>query len=229
MPPKAVIDKLKSQYSKVYVAYLDSREVVFRPLTLKEISDFADHVEWSSAEAEEMIVRASVVWPIDFDVVEGVRPGHITSLAENILDKSHFLNPATAQRIYSEEKDKVLRAQEVMKCVILVAKPELGYEVEDLDAMTFQEIAKISAMAEQILMIRKAIQDPNMSINVSMMDLEEEEQPTYEERSSIPYSDDVEAWNDPDVRQVKERGTKSGTATVDDPVAQKLKRAMGEL
>jgi hypothetical protein len=227
MPPKVVIDELKSKYSKIYVAYLDSREVVFRPLTLKEISDFADHVEWSSAEAEEVIVRAAVVWPINFDVVEGARPGHITALAENILEKSHFLNPVSAQRIYDEEKEKALRAQEVMKCVILVAKPELGYEVEELDNMTYQEIAKISAMAEQILMIRKAIHDPNMSINIAMLD--EETVQMAEERSSLPYDDDLDAWNDPEVRKVRERGTKSGTARVDDPVAQKLKRAMGEL
>jgi hypothetical protein len=217
MPTKEIVSRLKEAYGEIYSASFGTQEYVFRPLTLGEYNKLLVS-GMSSAEAEEYAVSCAVVWPDN----PKLRPGTITALANEILDVSSFTNPKKAKAIFEEKRDHAQDVVNVMKSVVLACHAELCLTVQDLDDMTFSQLAEKVAIAEQIIQIKKSIYDPNIELQLEIIDPEEMSEKDRQIQEA-EFEKMRRKQADPDA------SSSFGAARVDDPIAAKLHQALGGL
>jgi len=212
------IQELKEKYGSVYSVGNGVDEYVFRPLTLSEYEHIYTGFK-SSVDAEDYIVDRAVVWP-DEDPLKRMKPGVITSLAEDIMEKSAFTSPALAKIVFEEGRQMAQEAVNIMKAVVLACHSELGLSECDLNDFTFSQLAQKTALAEQIVAIKKSIYDPNLELSLDIIDPDD----VVEADKALQEKEFNKAMSkkDPDA------GTKFGTAPVDDPVAQRLQGAFDD-
>lgn len=215
MPSKQVIAELKEAHGEVYVAAFGSLEYIFRPLTLGEYNKILQS-GMSSAEAEEYAVDCAVVWSPD----SKMRPGTITALANEILEVSSFTNPSRAKAIFEEKRDHAQDVINVMKSVVLACHAELGFNASDLDNMTFSQLAEKVAIAEQVIQIKKSIYDPNIELQLEIIDPDEVSEKD-KKLQEAEFERVKRKQADPDA------SSSFGAARADDPIAAKLHQALG--
>jgi len=175
-------------------------DYVFRALCVGEHSEILRHKDWTAAEAEDYVVMTTILHP-DFHEVENKRAGLISSLAEEVLNLSGYGDVGFARKTMDEARERAAQVVNLMKSFIIAGISV--YTDEDLDKYTFTQLADKVALAEQILEIRQG-------------------------QSILQLIDPAEEQAKEQERLAKEAAKrKDGQATSADPIAQRLKSALG--
>lgn len=166
---------LKEKYGNIYSVEIKGKTFVFRELTFheyKKVMYLRDIDEFSSADIEDAIINFSVVYPDDFDL-NSIPPGNVTSLADRVLDISGITSVQLAKSILEEKRYEVNEVKNLMKAFVLATIS--SYTPEQLEAMTFSELAEKVALSEKIIEIKQAIHNiPSNDISLQLIDPEEE-------------------------------------------------------
>lgn len=196
---------LKQKYGNLYAVNVKGIDVVFRELTFKEYNKILYLREidnFSSADVEDYIIEYTIVYPEDFDLNK-IPPGIVSALAENVLDISGITSAKLAKRILDEKRIEANEVKNLMKAFVLATIS--SYTPDELEAMTFSELAEKVALSEKIIEIKQGINNiqPN-NITLQLIDPEEEMQKEQQKAARHNLSKVI------------------GEASYEDPVAQKL-------
>lgn len=203
LDPEIVLD-LKDKYGPIFTINIKGQTVVFRELTFAEFDYVAllqQSQDGSTVDSEDKIIELAVVYPDNFNI-DNLQAGIVSSLAQEILDASGFSNPKTAKAILEEKRNQAMQVRSLMKAFVLATIST--YKPEDLDEMTYSQLAEKVALAERIIEITQnmhAIQ-PN-DLKLELTDPEEEEK---KKRTAARHN----------------LSKTEGAAKYDDPIAQKL-------
>lgn len=204
MEPEKLYE-IKKKYGSAFAVNVKGQDVVFRELTFDEydkVVEYKNSESKSSADAEDLIISAAVVYPENFNF-EKLPPGLITSLAQEIIDFSGFYSAKLAKSILESKREQAKEVRSLMKAFVLATIP--SYTPEQLDEMTFSQLAERVALSEKIIEIQQSsygIQPTN--IELKLIDPEEEE---LKKKSSAARHN---------------LSKKDGEAAYEDPIAQKL-------
>ena len=201
---KEILD-IKKKYGPVFSAEIKGQEVLFRELTFSEfdeIADLQDLEDGSSVDSEDAIIATAVVYPEDFDI-DRLPAGLVSSLARQILDVSGFSSPKSAKQILEEKRTNAEQVRSLMKAFVLATIKT--YTPEELDHMTFAQLAERVALSEKIIEITQAMHgiEPN-NLKLQLIDPEEEEEK--QKRTAARH----------------DASKTEGAAGYNDPIAQKL-------
>lgn len=197
--------EIKKKHGSVFAVNIKGQEVVFRELTFNEydkVIEYKNNEEKSSVDAEDFIISSAVVYPDKFDFNK-LPAGTISSLAQEIVDFSGFYSPSLAKQILENKRQNANEVRSLMKAFVLATIN--SYKPEDLDEMTFSQLAERVALSEKIIEIQQnsyGIQPTN--ITLQLIDPEEEEQKKKISAARHNLS------------------KKAGEAAYEDPIAQKL-------
>lgn len=203
-PSDEVIREWKDEYGNVYSSSIRGVDYIFRLLTYHEY-DSSQKMD-SEAEAEEYIAKCVLLHPQDIDF-DNEPAGVFSSLAVEVLTLSGFARAAQAQEFLDEGRERVAEVWGVMKSFVLATMP--AYKEEELDHLTFKDMAYKVALSEKII-----------GVNQSAFGVENEISMTIT---------DPEAEAEEEKRQAQKHAVsrKPGQASYDDPIAQKLQESMG--
>lgn len=194
-----------SKYGPIFSAQIRGSEVYFRELTFSEFDSIINiqNMEGNSAvDSEDLIIKTAVVYPEDLNV-DKLPAGIVTSLCQQILDISGFNSPKTAKQILDQKREDAAQVRSLMKAFVLTTIK--GYTPEDLDDMTYSQLAEKVALSEKIIEITQALHsiEPN-NLKLQLIDPEEEEEKAKQ-------------------KAAKHNMAKAqGAAGYEDPIAQKL-------
>lgn len=215
MIPHQIVAQLKERYGQVFFTSDGRNDYAFRPLTIKEFNALAN--EESSVDAEDFAVMHALVYPENIDL-DDMKPGTVSSIAEEILTQSAFTDPKVAKHIFEEKRQLAEDVVNVMKAVVLACYEELRLTEEDVLQLTFAQLSEKVALAEQIIQIRKSIHDPSIELKLEIID--PEEQMEVDKRAQQEEMDKILHSKDPDTKST------FGTARADDPIAKRLHDAL---
>lgn len=244
---KSVVAQLQNEYGEIYWIKVGDKEIAYRALTIqekKQIDSFAD----SSADIEDMYVQEAVVYPRNFDI-DSIKAGHVSALATAIANVSgedidFVLN--TLDKFRQEAEEDVLIS---IKAIIIAAMPALSEEY--LDSLTIRELLLKLVLSEQILTVNQTVNGitkPGFQLYITRAEEIEEEQPK-PQKAKIPVnvdketllrriaSEDRETVNTALTPQVDRQALEAldeellvkaaGYVDSEDPIARKLRQAMG--
>lgn len=204
MEPEKLYE-LKKKYGAVFQTTIKDTEVVFRELTFSEydkISEYQNADGYSSVDTEDLIIECAVVYPEDFNLNK-IPPGMVTSLAQQIVDFSGFYSARLAKNILEEKRDHANQVRSLMKAFVLATIS--SYSPEDLDEMTFSQLAEKVALSEKIIEIQQGINGiESTDLRLELIDPEEEREKERQKAARHNLS------------------KKEGEAEYDDPIAKKL-------
>lgn len=198
-------NSLTSRYGAIFSTQVKNQEIFFRELTFSEFDSIINiqNIEGgSSVDSEDMIIKTAVVYPKDLNV-DRLPAGIVSSLSQEILDVSGFNNPKTAKKILEEKRYSANQVRGLMKAFVLSTIK--SYTPEELDQMTYSQLADKVALSEKIIEITQAMHsiEPN-DLKLQLIDPEEEEEKKKQ-------------------KAAKHNMAKAeGAAQYDDPIAQKL-------
>jgi len=163
------IFELKNTYGNVYSVKIKNYDLIFRELTFKEYDEILylkDLEDYSSADIEDLILNFAIVYPEDFDINK-IPPGNVSSLAQNVLDQSALTSVSLASSILDEKRNQINQVKNLMKAFVLATIST--YSPDELDLMTFSQLAYNVALSEKIIEIRQAmngVQPSNISLQL---------------------------------------------------------------
>lgn len=200
-----LVFKLKSKYGNIYSVNIKNVELIFRELTFFEYEKITYLDEYSGAtyaDVEDFVIQTAIVHPEDFDIYK-IPPGNVSILAQEILDISGFHSAKIAKNIMELKRVQANEVKSLMKAFVLATIT--SYSPEDLENMTFSQLAEKVALSEKIIEIRQGMNGVGPTgILLSLIDPEEEE---LKERE----------------KAVRHNSSKlPGAAEYDDPIARKL-------
>lgn len=206
MVDQAQIDQWKAEYTDVFLVESNQEDYVFRPLTLGEYTAAQNIAKESGIDAEESIVRSAVLHP---DLRDDVPAGVWTSLANEILEVSHFNSPKVMKQMLIDKRDEETNLVTQIKAFIIASIPTCSES--ELDSMTFEELIQKVILAEQIIKVQQAAAGiVGHDIQLTVVDPEEEEQKAKKAAA----------------KHVASKAP--GEAGLNDPIAAKLWAAMGK-
>ena len=200
-----LIFSLKSKYGNVYSIQVKSADLVFRELTFAEYSKimhFEQADQYTYADIEDFILENAIVYPDNFDVNK-IPPGTVSLLSEEILDISGFYSAKIAKAIMESKRLEANEVKNLMKAFVLATIS--SYTPEQLEEMTFSQLAERVALAEKIIEIQQGVNGlESTNISLQLIDPEEEQQKA--------------------VQRAKQHNDSKlpGAAEYDDPIARKL-------
>jgi hypothetical protein len=204
-----VLVELKQKYGPLFATSIKGIDLLFRELTFEEydkIVKIQDGSNFSSADAEDKILETTIVYP-DLKALDRIPAGAISSLAAEVLDASGFSSVRTAKDILSEKREEASQVRSLMKAFVLTTIQ--SYSPEDLDKMTFSQLAERVALAEKIIELTQTINGMEPTeIKLELIDPEEEQEK--EKLRAARYN----------------ASRKEGEAAYQDPVARKLWSSM---
>lgn len=200
-----VLIELKQKHGPLFATSVKGIDLLFRELTFEEfdkISKIQDGGNFSSADAEDKILEYTLVYP-DANALNRIPAGAVSSLSQEILDASGFASARTAKRILEEKRAAAGEVRSLMKAFVLATIH--AYKPEDLDKMSFSELAEKVALAEKIIEITQTMNGMQPSeMKLDLIDPEEEAEK--ERMRAANYN----------------ASRKQGEAAYEDPVARKL-------
>lgn len=200
-----LIFNLKNKYGNIYSVDIKNVTLVFRELKFSEynkILHYQDLEDSSSADLEDLILNFSIVYPENFDIYK-IPPGNVSTLAQNILDISGITSVKLAKRILDQKRSQANEVKNLMKAFVLAAIS--SYSPEQLEEMTYSELAEKVALAEKIIEIKQGINGIEATnLVLQLIDPEEEEEKEKQKAARHNLS------------------KKEGEAAYEDPIAQKL-------
>jgi hypothetical protein len=199
------LHSLKKKYGSIFSVNIKGQDIIFRELTFNEydrIVEYKNNENSSSLEAEDLIISSAVVYPENYNF-EKLPAGTISSLAQEIIDFSGFYSPSLAKQILLSKRKTANEVRGLMKAFVLSTIP--AYKPEDLDDMTFSQLAERVALSEKILEINQNSYGVALSnITLELIDPEEE---------NIKQAAKAARHN---------LSKRAGEASYEDPIAQKL-------
>lgn len=234
---------LAAEFGEIYFIEIAGKEYVYRALTLEEIDKF-ERLSDSSADLEDIYVQNSMVYPLDFDLNK-MKAGHVSSLAEAIsrvsgLNADFILS--TLDQYRNEAVEDILVK---IKAMIIAAMP--NYTDEYINTLTIKQLLQKLVLSEEILTIQQVvngIQSEN-GVKLSIAPVESEQltkqtpnvdKATLLRRIKSQEKEDINPFagyaNAPDYSQLEDFDTDillkaAGHIDKDDPIARKLRKAMG--
>ena len=199
------ISEIRKQFGPLFSAKIKGQTVLFRELTFSEFDKIVEKQrieESSSVDSEDEIISVAVVYPVNFDV-NRMPAGLVSGLAEEILNVSGFNSPRIAKSILEEKRESASSVRSLMKAFVLATIS--SYKPEELDALTYSQLAEKVALAEKIIEITQSmhgVQSNNMRLE--LIDPEEEQEK--EKQASAKH----------------DMAKNPGAAGLHDPIAQKL-------
>jgi hypothetical protein len=197
--------ELKKKHGSIFSVNLKNQQVIFRELTFDEydkILEYKNSEDTSSLDAEDLIINSAVVYPKNFSI-DTIQPGLIASLAQEIMDFSGFYSAGLAKRILESKREKANEVRSLMKAFVLATITT--YSPEDLDNMTFSQLAEFVALSEKIIEIKQNINGIE-STNITLQLIDPEEELAKQKQSAARHN----------------LSKKTGEAEYQDPIAQKL-------
>lgn len=197
--------ELKIKYGPLYGTSVKGIDLLFRELKYNEFDKFLaiqDADGYSSADSEDYLLQTCIVYPENFDIYK-IPAGAVTSISDAILEASGFSSIKVAKSILELKRQKALEVRGLMKAFVLATIST--YTPEQLDEMTFSELAERVALAEQIINVMQAINGIE-STNVKLDLIDPEEEQIKEKMRAANYN----------------ASRKQGEAAYEDPVARKL-------
>jgi hypothetical protein len=204
-----VLLELKQQYGPLYAVNVKGTDLLFRELTFAEfdrISLIGQAQGFSSADAEDEILKTTIVYPQNFDIYR-IPAGMVSSIAQEVLDASGFQSARVAKRILESKREIAGEVRSLMKAFVLATITT--YSPEDLDNMTFSQLSERVALAEKIIEIQQNVYGIE-STNIKLDLIDPEEEFEKERAKAANYN----------------ASRKQGEAAYEDPVARKLWGAM---
>lgn len=196
---------LKSKYGNIYSVTIKKQEVIFRELTFKEYENILylkTLNDIDSSDIEDFILQYAVVYPDGFDTMS-IPPGNVSTLSAEILDLSGLYSASVAKNILEQKRLEANEVKNLMKAFVIATIT--SYSPEDLENMTFSELAEKVALSEKIIEIKQNANGmESTDLKIQLIDPEEEEQ---KKRISAARHN---------------LSKKEGEATFEDPIAQKL-------
>jgi hypothetical protein len=105
-PDKSQVEKWKQEFGEVFCSGFSETEMfVFRPLSRQEFVQLQTAVQsqerqLSEADLEEQIVKRCVLWGSESGLASlDSKAGSLSTLHEQIMQNSNFVNPAIAARL----------------------------------------------------------------------------------------------------------------------------------
>jgi hypothetical protein len=124
-------------------------------------------------------------------------------LAQQIVDFSGFYSAKIAKNILDNKRQQANQVRSLMKAFVLATIN--SYSPEDLDEMTFSQLAEKVALSEKIIEIQQGINGVQ-STNLTLQLIDPEEEELKQKASAARHN----------------LSKKQGEATYEDPIAQKL-------
>lgn len=190
----------KIQYGQIFSVQTGGQQYVFRAITQDEWDGVISHKEWSSADAEDYIIGLALLWPEEFNL-DSVRPGVVTTVAEEITEVSGFNSVHAVIYALNEARENVQGYLGMAKAFIITAMP--AYTWEELNYKTTHQLMELVAGAENILHLRALAMGAEVREPVRLV---------------IKTPEEIEA-------EMQQR-LDEGNATKADPTADKLRMAM---
>lgn len=200
------VEAWKKEYGQIYSASTKKAEYIFREISFAEYDKALEGEGEGSAEKEDELVRTALLYPVDPDF-DRIPAGFISSLAEEILAVSGFTDLHVARKILDEARVKTQEVRGMMKSFVIAAMP--AYKEEELDQMTFRQLAAKVALAESVIKVNQTAFGIEAAFKLDLIDPEEE---------AARHAQEVKKHN---------AQRKPGTAALDDPIAHKLASALG--
>lgn len=206
MIDEEVLAELKAKYGPLFAVSIKGIDLLFRQLTFDEFDEIANGQEFgflSSADAEDKILEKTIVFPNE-NAINRIPAGAVSSIAEEIIDRSGLASAKMAKAILEDKRTKSQNDVRIlMKAFVISVMP--GYSPEDLNKLTFSQLAEKVALAEKIIEIKQSINGIEPSqMKLELIDPEEEMQK--ERMRAANYN----------------ASRKQGEAAYEDPVARKL-------
>jgi len=199
------IFELKYKYGNLYAVVVKGVDLYFRELTFKEyerVLFLQDSEGLTYADIEDLILEQAIVYPENFDL-DKVPPGIVSSLAEEVINISGFASARTAKQVLVNKRDEANEVKNLMKAFVLATIST--YSPDDLEDMTFSQLAEKVALSEKIIEIQQGINGiESTNINLELIDPEEE----LEKQKQMAEKHD--------------KAKPAGAAGIDDPIAHKL-------
>ena len=199
------IFELKYKYGNLYAVVVKGVDLYFRELTFKEyerVLFLQDSEGLTYADIEDLILEQAIVYPENFDL-DKVPPGIVSSLAEEVINISGFASARTAKQVLINKRDEANEVKNLMKAFVLATIST--YSPDDLEDMTFSQLAEKVALSEKIIEIQQGINGiESTNINLELIDPEEE----LEKQKQMAEKHD--------------KAKPAGAAGIDDPIAHKL-------
>ena len=200
-----VLLELKLKYGPLYAVNVKGIDLLFRELTFSEfdkISKIQEADGYSSADSEDYILETTIVYPENFNINK-IPAGTVSSLAESIIEASGFSSARIAKSILETKREQASDVRTLMKAFVLATINT--YSPENLDDMTFSQLAEKVALAEKIIEVKQSINaiEPTQ-VKLDLIDPQEE----LEKQKRIAAEHNAKR--------------KEGEAVYNDPIAQKL-------
>jgi hypothetical protein len=200
-----VLLELKLKYGPLYAVNVKGIDLLFRELTFSEfdkISKIQEADGYSSADSEDYILETTIVYPENFNINK-IPAGTVSSLAESIIEASGFSSARIAKSILETKREQASDVRTLMKAFVLATINT--YSPENLDDMTFSQLAEKVALAEKIIEVKQSINaiEPTQ-VKLDLIDPQEELEK--QKRIAAEYN----------------AKRKEGEAVYNDPIAQKL-------
>lgn len=196
---------LKLKYGKIFTVDVKGVNLYFRELTFEEHSKIIEsqNIEgFSSADIEDFVLQAAIVYPEDFDIY-AIPAGTVSFLAEEIIDLSGFYSVKLAKSVLEQKRSEASDVKNLMKAFVLATIN--SYSPEDLERMTFSQLAEKVALSEKIIEIQQGINGVEATdIALHLIDPEEE----------------IQKMKDMEEKHNKAKAP--GAANLNDPIANKL-------
>lgn len=205
MVDSEIVFNLKKRYGNIYSAEVKNKTIIFRELTFKEydqILSYQDLDGYSFADVEDYILSYSIVYPEDFDIYK-IPPGNVSSLAQSVLDISGISSARLAKQILEEKRFLSNEVKNLMKAFVLATIS--SYTPEELEDMTFSQLAERVALAEKIIEIKQSMNGVQLN-NLTLQLIDPEEEAEKEKTKAARHN----------------LSKKDGEAAYEDPIAQKL-------
>lgn len=226
-PTATQIFEWKNRYHELYEVSVGGVDYIFRALTFREYDKLTADDTNTMADIEEIIIPIAVLWPEAINV-DRIKAGHVSAIAEEIIDVSGFSSIANAKAILEVKRDESMTFRFNMKAFVLATHPNI--REEELDDLTFSQLAAKVAMAERIIAVHQAIAGRSET-GVQLDIVDPNELPQSNEADKEQQLKEFQRLQKdrygPEIGDGNVQGSKFGTAPVGDPIAERLKAALG--
>ena len=145
-PPKELVDSWVDAYRSVGQFVLDEIPFYVRPLAREEYRFAVSRSAGDQFALEDIVCEKALLWPQNLDMESPETPAGLPSrLAQAILDLSGYTKEAQ-EKMFQAWQDKVFSQEERWDLLIMLAFPNLTYDI--LDRMQSDEYFHYLAAAE---------------------------------------------------------------------------------
>lgn len=191
---------LKNKYGNIYSVDIKGQTLIFRELTFKEYNKILylqELEDFSSADMEDLILSFAIIYPEQFDTMR-IPPGAVSSLAQEILDISGFFSVKVAKATLESKRFEATEVKNLMKAFVLATIST--YTPDDLENMTFSELAENVALSEKIIEIKQnmnGMEPTNLTLQLIDPQEEVEKQKVSAARHNLSKKEGEAAYQDP--------------------------------